>query len=152
VKRRVISGLNATPILLWIGASVITLGYMASQDLAGAGLNQTQAYLSLGSAIYPLFYGSGIYGLYHFASMYFRRAEFVSIDDSCIAFGRTKIPLSDIRGIAVERNRIGIRRLVVSCRKGEDYHLADYYLSQSASDVEDDLTSIVAAQRRVTQM
>jgi hypothetical protein len=74
--------------------------------------------------------------------MFQRRGDYIAIGDSSFRFGRTDVPLNDVRDVDVKKNWLGLEQLVVLRNHGADYRLAGYTLSRPITDV---ATALLAA-------
>jgi hypothetical protein len=146
MNRRVVSGLNAAPLVFWIAVFALIPTYALHEDLTSDGLRRTQAFLVLGYLLYPLFYGGAAFALFRLASMFQQRRDYITIDDDTVAFGRTIVPLADIREVDVRRNWLGLEQLVVLRNQAADYRVAAYALSRPICEVATELKAVVPTQ------
>jgi hypothetical protein len=138
--------MNAAPLVFWIALFTLIPIYALHEDLTSDGLRRTQAFLVLGYLIYPLFYGGVTFVLFRLGSMFQQRRDYVSIDDDSLGFGRTTVPLADVREVDVRRNWLGIDQLVVHRKHAADYRLAGYVLSRPVTEVATEVRAALPTQ------
>jgi len=85
MSKTIVSGLKAGPQICLIGAGIAIGAYVLYDDITGSGLRDTLWYRALGFAIYPIFYGVLLVGLWQSGRMLSKRKDYLSVDGDQIA-------------------------------------------------------------------
>jgi len=142
MSKVIVSGMKARPLVIIMGLGAALGAYMLYSDTAGRGLNETIFYKVLGNLIYPVFYGALATGLWQFASMFLRRADYLAVQGDLVSIGSKEVPRSDISGVTLQHTSL-VSELVLHRRSGSDIVIKSYMLSRPASEVQAHLHRLI---------
>ena len=144
---QVVSGLKGWPLGIWAALFAGIGAFVLYRDLRGDGLTQAQLYLALGFFIYPLFYGAGIFVIASLTRLYLGRHDYLKLDQDSVSFGKTVVPLIEVRDVVLRRNLLGIRQLVLVRKVGNPIRLTSYAMSRPIAEIAKVLTEALAHNR-----
>jgi hypothetical protein len=133
MSKTVVSGLRIGPLICFIAVGVGIGAHFLYGDITGSGLRDTLWYHALGYAIYPVFYGALLVGLWKSARMLSKREDYLSVEGDQIAVGDQKIQFEEISRISLRSNLV--TDLVFERRNGRDVVLKSWMLARPAHEV-----------------
>ena len=134
MSKVVVSKLRVGPVAFLMATGAVIGACVLYSDITGRGLTDTQLYRVLGYAIYPVFYGALAVGLWQFASMLSKRADYLTVDGDQVSIGRKTILGDDISSISLRHTSL-VSELVFQRRNGSDIIIKSYMLSRPANEV-----------------
>jgi hypothetical protein len=139
MKGTVVSRLRTRPV--WVGIFFVAAAgaYVLLADLRGGGISQTLLFESTGILAYPIFYGCVLAGIALQFRMFAAKDEWLTVTTDAIKVGTRQVPISEVCGVEIRRNWIGLRELVLRRNGGRDFATKVYLLDRPASAVADEL-------------
>jgi hypothetical protein len=149
MTKTVVSRLRTWPV--WLGILFVTAagGCVLLADLRGRGTSETLLFKSTGLMAYPIFYGCVLAGIALQLRMFAVKDEWLTASGGAITVGTRQVSLSEVCGVEIRRNWIGLRELVLHRFDGGDFATKVYLLEQPASDVAAKLRALLT-QRSAT--
>ena len=135
MSRTVVSRLRTGPVWLGIFFVAAAGAYVLLADLRGGGISQTLLFKSTGILAYPIFYGCVLAGLALQLRMFAVKDEWLTVSSGAITIGARQVPISQVCGVEIRRNWIGLRELVLRRSGGGDFATKAYLLERPASEV-----------------
>ncbi len=134
-EKSIVSGCRKINLLAILGGILFLAFYAAHEDLTSEGLRRTQAFLLLGYALYPLFYGACLFLAWKLITMLRHADSFVSIDGSNVLVWTKEIPLREISSVSLQPAFPFVDRLVIRLNDGTETKLNSLALDRPASEV-----------------
>lgn len=142
MHKRVISSVRSEVVVLWLIAVATGAGVMLHEDLAGRGLRETQKFLAVGYAIYPLFYGCMAYLLFTFGRLLSIGSGYLTAANGSLTIGGTVLPFEGLT-FDVRRNFLGLREIVFYRDGQRVYAAKTYFMARPFHEVVEDLKFVL---------